>query len=250
MNTPSVDVSTGGTNASSPTAANSRSPSCTPNAPLQRPTPRVQQLDAQLRGVVREPRSDGVALELDVLVVVDAEPNVDAFDCARRGFPSRRVDRRGAARGRSARPPPPPPALPAPAPPRGVPRYPVQRVERVDADAEKPLSPSHEAPNAADSLSAALFGDDAERLQDRGRRDRHRRARSPGSRSRRCRAGPASRCQANRARAAVEAHGRAARCRQRCRRALRTRPRSRLRAHGVGMRVVTVLTTPPTAPLP
>ena len=43
----------------------------------------MQQLDAQLRGVVREPRSDGGALELDVLVIVDAKPNVDAFDRAR-----------------------------------------------------------------------------------------------------------------------------------------------------------------------
>ena len=49
---------------------------------------RVQQLDAQLGRVVREPRSDGVALELDVLVVVDAEPNVDAFDGARQILPA------------------------------------------------------------------------------------------------------------------------------------------------------------------
>ena len=57
----------------------------------------VQHLDAQLARIVRELRADRIALELDVLVVVDTQSNVDAFDDARKDPPSRRADRAGAA---------------------------------------------------------------------------------------------------------------------------------------------------------
>ena len=43
---------------------------------------RLQQLEPELRRIVREARADLLALELDVLVVVDAHAHVDAFDGA------------------------------------------------------------------------------------------------------------------------------------------------------------------------
>ena len=210
----------------------------------------MQQLDAQLARVVRELRADRVALELDVLVVVDAEPNVDAFDDARRSVPA-------AAQIE--------PALLEIDPHRlfgvrlaallarmlvNVARYAVERVEGVDAETEKPVVAE---PGRAERSGFALgraVRQDAECVVGIGIAGVDVRVRV--TRNLVVVAVASARVEVPResGSAAVEAHGRTARRRDGVAAHLECALETVRRARWSGMRVVTVLTTPPTAPLP